>query len=78
MTPTNFPQSNTRFKHHTQPLTPAYVGLLAGGEPVVVTAWMPTAAERLLIAKGEPVYLSTLGKTLPPCNLSMEFPEVEE
>lgn len=42
------------------------------GSRIVVTAWMPSAAELQAIIKGSPIYLTVLGG-LPPHFLSVNF-----
>ncbi len=84
MTPTNFPEANTRFKapvdiDESQCSTiPAYVGILQGGNldgaGVVITAWQPSVEERMAIAAGETIFLGVMGDGLPPHFLSVGFP----
>lgn len=42
-----------------------------GGEPVLISVWEPTEAERLRIAAGENIELTTWGQGTPPIAMAV-------
>ena len=82
MTPTNFPESNTRLgppkgTDESQVGTlPACIREQRGGNmdgtQLCTVAWLPSEEERAAIAAGAPIYLTSCG-ILPPHFLSVQF-----
>jgi hypothetical protein len=75
MTPTTFPEANTRFVAPDD-LDPSQVMAIPGwrgwaiggsldGCPLCVVAWTPTEAERAAIAEGKPIFISLAGGLAP-------------
>lgn len=52
----------------------AWKGRTSDGQPVTITAWTPTAEERVKLAMGEPLYLWIYGDGMPPVALSAADP----
>lgn len=52
----------------------AWKGQTSDGHPVTITAWAPTAEERVKLAMGEPLYLWVYGEAMPPVGLSTDDP----
>lgn len=83
MTPIDFNESNHRFGPPPE-MNDAQCGTLfvhkgevpsgsLEGTPIIVSCWIPTPAEREMIAEGHPIYLTILGTGQPPVALSTSF-----
>lgn len=82
MIPTEFPESNIKFKpppdlEESQcGVIPGFTGEVVGGScdgcPLTVVAWRPTAEELEAINNGAPIFLSIIGG-LPPHFLTTDF-----
>lgn len=82
MIPSEFPESNIKFKpppdlEECQCATiPGYFGEVTGGScdglPLTIMAWRPTAEELEAINNGAPIFLSIIGG-LPPHFLTVDF-----
>jgi len=82
MTPTNFPESNSKFGPppdlaESQCSTiPAYIGEIKQGSvdgvTIVVVAWQPSDLDLETLNKGCPIFLTVIGG-LPPHFLTTNF-----
>ena len=82
MIPADFSESNCRFvappgldESQVCPLN-AYSGHAEGGScdgvAIIVAAWKPTEEERKMIAEGNPIFVTMMGR-VPPHFLSTSF-----
>lgn len=54
----------------------AIVGMMPNLGPVVITCWMPSKEEVLLLTEGHPISLYVYGKGLPPHSLAVGLPQL--